>query len=402
MVLKISRLAPLALAVAVLSAQAQGSNEPSFNFSGFATVGVVSTDNNDGAYAITGELHGATKHKASGEVDSKIGVQGTVKLNKMFSGTVQLLSKQDGDGSYMPNVEWAFVKAQLMPSLSIRVGRMGAPLFAVSDFRDVGYANLWLRPPQDVYGQVPISNFDGADVIYQMPVGSTTLTAQVYGGRSKAVVQHTDIELKSEVGFNLTAEMDNGLTLRAGRIQGKLTVDSATLANLVGILRTTPFASVGNELDPTNKKASFTGVGASYDQGNVVGSFEYTWRRTDSYVPDTTGWFATLGYRFGKVTPYLTVSELKQDSSNVTNNIPTGVSPTLNTLKATVDGVVYGQSRNQKTVAVGARWDFYRSMALKAQYENVKPNGPGLFINTNGNFGQTKVNVYSLSVDMVF
>ena len=402
MVFKISRLAPVALAVAVFAAHAEGGNDPSFSFSGFATIGVVSTDTNDAQYVIAGQPHGATKSKASGEVDSKIGVQGTAKLNSMFSGTVQLLSKQDGNGSYTPEVEWAFAKAQILPSLSIRVGRMGAPLFAVSDFRDVGYANLWLRPPQDVYGQVPISHFDGADVIYQMPVGSTTVTAQLFGGKSSAVFEHTDLHFKNQIGFNLTAELDNGLTLRVGHVQGKLTVDSATLSQLVGVLQATPFASVGNELDATNKKASFSGVGVSYDQNNIVGSFEYTKRKTDSYVSDTTGWYATLGYRFGKVAPYLTVSQVKQDSNNVNNTIPTGLSPQLNVLKATVDGTLASQALNQKTTGIGVRWDFFRSMALKAQYESVRPDGPGTFAQPGATFGTGRVNVYSVAVDMVF
>ncbi|HEY4083367.1 MAG TPA: hypothetical protein VGM81_21980 [Burkholderiaceae bacterium] len=402
MVLKISRLAPLALAVAALGAQADGGNDPSFSFSGFATVGVVSTDTNDAQYVIAGQPHGATKSKASGEVDTKLGVQGTAKLNSMFSGTVQLLSKQDGNGSFTPEVEWAFAKAQILPSLSVRVGRMGSPLFAVSDFRDVGYANLWLRPPQDVYGQVPISHFDGADVIYQMPVGSTTLSAQVFGGKSSAVFEHTDLHFKNQVGFNLTAEFDNGLTLRLGHVQGKLTVDSATLGQLVTALRGTPFASVGDEIDATNKKASFDGIGASYDQNNIVASFEYTKRRTDSYVADTTGWYASLGYRFGKVAPYVIVSQVKQDSSNVDNNIPTGISAGLTTLKLTVDGTLASQALNQKTTGVGVRWDFYRSMALKAQYESVRPDGPGTFTQPAATFGTGRVNVYSVAVDMVF
>lgn len=402
MVVRISRLAPLALAIAALGVQAQTGNESAFSFSGFATLGVVSTDSNDGQYVISGQPHGATKSKLSAEVDSKIGLQGTAKLNSMFSGTVQLLSKQNGDGSFKPEIEWAFAKAQILPALAVRVGRMGAPLFAVSDFRDVGYANLWLRPPSDVYGQVPISHFDGADAIYQLPVGSTTVTAQVFGGRSSSVFEHTDLSLKNLVGLNLSAELDNGLTLRLGHAQGKLTVESAALGQLVSTLRTTPFASVGDQLDATRKKASFSGIGASYDLNNIVGSFEYTWRRTDSYVPDTTGWYATLGYRFGKLTPYVTVSKLKQDDNNVNNTIPTGVSPTLNVLKATVDATLEGQSNRQKTVGLGLRWDFYRNMALKAQYENISPDGPGLFTSPNANFGHDKVNVYSVAVDVVF
>ena len=402
MVFKISHLAPVALAVAAFAAHAEGGNDPSFSFSGFATLGVVSTDTNDAQYAISGQPHGATKSKASGEVDSKIGVQGTAKLNSVFSGTVQLLSKQDGNGSYTPQVEWAFAKAQILPSLSVRVGRMGSPLFAVSDFRDVGYANLWLRPPQDVYGQVPISHFDGADMIYQMPVGSATVSAQVFGGKSSAVFQHTDLQFRNQVGFNLSAEFDNGLTLRLGHVQGKLTVDSASLGQLVGVLRGTPFASVGDQLDATGKNASFSGIGASYDQNNIVGSFEYTKRKTDSYVPDTTGWYVTLGYRFGKVAPYLTVSQLKQDDGNVNNTIPSGLSPQLDVLKATVDGTLASQARNQKTTGLGVRWDFYRNMALKLQYENLRPEGPGLFVQPAATFGTGHVNVYSAAVDVVF
>jgi len=404
MVFKISRLVPVAMAVAAFAAHAEGGNDPSFSFSGFATIGVVSTNTNDAQFVTSGEPHGATKSKPSGEVDSKVGLQGTAKLNSIFSGTVQLLSQEDGDGSYKPAVEWAFVKAQILPSLSVRVGRMGAPLFAVSDFRNVGYANLWLRPPPDVYGQVPISNFDGADVIYQMPVGSATVSAQVFGGTSKAVFQHTDVHLKSQAGFNLTAEFDNGLTLRLGHVQGKLTVDSASLGQLVAVLRSTPFASVGDQMDPTSKKSSFSGIGASYDQNNIVANFEYTKRKTESYVPDTTGWYATLGYRFGKIAPFVTVSRLKQDDGNVNDTIPSGLSPQLDGLKATVDGTLASQARNQKTTGIGVRWDFYRSMDLKAQYDSVRAQGNGLFTGTTPAFaaGNNRVGVYSLAVDMVF
>jgi hypothetical protein len=239
-------------------------------------------------------------------------------------------------------------------------------------------------------------------VTFQHAIGSTTFTAQVFGGKSSSTFEHTKLHFKNEVGFNLTAELDNGLTLRVGHVQGKLTVDSAALAQLVGVLRATPFASVGNEMDPTAKKASFSGIGASYDQNNIVASFEYTKRKTDSYVPDTTGWYGSLGYRFGKFTPYVVASEVKQDSSNVVNTIPTGVSAQLNVLKATVDGTLASQALNQKTAGVGVRWDLYRNMALKAEYDNVRPNGPGLFTAPGPTFGSSKVNVYSVAPDMVF
>ena len=94
------------------------------------------------------------------------------------------ISQRNGNGNFKPAIEWAFVKAQVTPGLSLRAGRIGAPLFAVSDFRSIGYSNLWLRTPIDVYGQVPFSHFDGADAIYQDTIGSTTLTGQVFDGNT--------------------------------------------------------------------------------------------------------------------------------------------------------------------------------------------------------------------------
>lgn len=397
------RLAPLGLAVlACTAAQAQGSDS-AFTFSGFATLGATGTNSSIGEYAMTGQNRGASK-SWSGEVDSKLGVQLTAKANQMFSGTVQVLSKQNGDGNFNPEVEWAFAKAQVMPSLSFRLGRMGAPFFAVSDFRDVGYANTWLRPPLDVYGQVPISRFDGGDMIFQTNTGLGSLSAQLFVGKSNAVVQRTDVDFTSMKGFNGTLEMDGGLTLRVGYVRGKLTVKSASLNGLTATLRSVPIAavsSVGDQLDPNKKDASFAGVGLAWDQGVWLANFEYTQRRTATYVPDTNAWYLTVGHRFGKFTPYATVSQIKQQDSNVNNTIPVGASPTLNALKAGVDGVVAGQYKEQKTQAVGVRWDAYRNVAVKAQLDRITPKGPGFFINVPSNFNN-RVTVYSLSVDMVF
>lgn len=401
MMKKMWRLTPLAMTLAAFGAQAQSAGDSAFSFSGFATLGVVSTNTDLAQYAIPGQPRGADK-SISGEVDSKVGVQLTGKANSMFSGTVQVLSKQNGDGNFRPEFEWAFAKAQVLPSLAFRLGRMGGPFFAVSDFRDVGYANTWLRPPTDVYGQVSFSHFDGADGSYQTSIGSASLTAQLFGGKSTATFTKVPLKYENMVGVNTTLELDGGITLRFGHVQGKLTVDSVALAGLVSVLRSTPFASVGNEFDPTRKKATFTGLGAAYDSGNLILNAEYTMRRTESYVPDTDGWYATLGYRVGKFTPYATLSKLKQVDSNVVNTVPAAPSPYA-PLKSAVDDTLASQTRNQKTSALGVRWDAYRNVALKAQYERVTPNGPGLFIPIQAGFGTgASVNVYSLAVDLVF
>ena len=410
--LNIGRLSPVALALLGVVGQAQA-QEPAaadsiFSLSGFGTVGAVGIDTNEALYVVSGQPRGASK-SWSGDVDTKLGVQVNAKLNKMFSATMQVLSKQNGDGSYKPELEWAFAKAQFSPALSVRVGRMGGAFFAVSDFRDVGYANTWLRPPQDVYGQVPVSHIDGGDVNYQTNLGSATLNLQVYAGKSKAVFEGVDVSMDGMIGFSASVELDGGITLRAGYVDGKLTVDSSSLKTLVGLLLKVPVpgaAAVGKQMDATDKKATFTGFGVTLDRDNWLAMAEYTMRRTESYVPDTDGWYATLGYRLGKFTPYVTISDLTQKSSNVDNKIPAGVPipGVAPDLKALVDGTLRSQSNQQKTNAVGVRWDAYRNVAVKGQYEQIKTDGPGLFSSPTPAFtaGKNTVNVYSVAVDFVF
>ena len=392
------RLLPLLLALVAGSASAA---DNMFSLSGFGTLGLVRTSTDDAQYAVFGQVRGADKDP-SAEVDSKLGVQLGAKFNGVFSGTVQVLSKSNGKGNFAPGVEWAFLKAQVTPALSLRAGRMGAPFFAVSDFRDVGFANTALRPPKDVYDQVPVSHFDGADASYQLATSLGTLTGQVFGGKASDTSQRFKVDVKRLAGFNATLETDAGLTLRVGYAQGRLTVGNEPLNTLVATLRATPFAAVGNQLDPNDSKASFSGVGLTWDQGDWVVSSEYTQRRIKTFLADTDGWYVLVGHRFGPLTPYVTVSEARTVDSNVNNTIP-AANAQLAALKAAVDGIVSSQRHSQKTVALGARWDFARNLALKAQWENVRPDGRGYFISPTANWGNGKtVNVISVALDTVF
>ncbi|CAN7664006.1 porin [Pseudorhodoferax sp. LjRoot39] len=394
---QLGMVAAAALAGLGTGAHAQGQADSIFSLSGFGTAGLVSTSRDGADYVIPGQVRGGNKSSWSGEVDSKLGVQLGAKFNNQFSATVQVLSKQDGDGSFWPDIEWAFAKWQVTPGLALRVGRIGGPFFAVSDFRDVGYANTWLRPPIDVYGQVPVSHFDGADVSWQTSVAGKTLTLQAFGGKASSTVETVKVEIKSLVGVNATLELVDGLNLRLGHATGKLTVHSTGAAQLVSLLRQTPFASVGDEIDPTDKRASFSGIGLSYDVGNWVAMAEYTKRKTKSFIPDTTGWYATLGYRIGKFTPYATLSRLKTDDTNVNNTIP-AVLPQ----RALVDYAVGLQSTPQKTIGLGVRWDAMRNIAVKAQIDSIKTTGAGQFYNALPSFSDKRVSVYSLAVDFVF
>ena len=133
------------------------------------------------------------------------------------------------------------------------------------------------------------------------------------------------------------------------------------------------------------------------DYKNFLVQTEYAVRKTESRaVMDTTSYYAMFGYRFGKITPYYYYGNIKQDDPR-TYDLPAGVPPAL---AAGVNSVA--KAGLQSTNAIGVRWDFYKSAALKVQIDHVKPeDGAGGFVNAKPGF-KGPVNVYAVGIDFVF
>jgi len=453
---KLRRL-PLAAAamVACMSAQADyQSPDGNFRLSGFGTLGAVQNSTNDVQFNYPGQGGGAGT-TASLDADSKLAVQGTYKFTPTISATTQVMTRFDPEAQYVPSVDWLFAKWQALPALSVRGGRMGAPFFMVSDFRNVGYANTTVRPNLDVYGQVPTDQFEGLDATYQYSFDSVTVNATLWGGGAKAdyrsayrkgttLVDASTFTLKKLKGLNLTAETDNGITLRAGYAKAKIDLTSSSINALVasGNALSTYSASVGpvnsafqslgvqalnatSAINVSDGNVSFLAFGASYDQDNWIISGEYTKRRSDNFIADTTGWYANVGYRVGKFTPYLGFSKLTVNSANVSpatvvaatlsapfNGANAQLAGTALTINESIQGYMNVQKLDQKTITLGTRWDVTSSVAIKAQWDQIhKPaDSYGLFFaedtaaaGTQSFFNsRRKVNVLSVSMDFVF
>ncbi|MBI5926908.1 MAG: hypothetical protein HY836_15060 [Aquabacterium sp.] len=453
---KLRRL-PLAAAalVACMSAQADyQSPDGNFRLSGFGTLGVARSSTNEVGFNYLGQGGGAGT-TPNPNPDSKLAVQGTYKVTPAVSFTTQIMTKYDAFGSYEPKVDWAFAKWQALPALTLRGGRMGGPFFMISDFRDVGYANTAIRPALDVYAQVPVSQFEGADATYQTNLGSATLNATVYAGDSKAdyasarkkqgqPLAPSEFTLSGLHGLNLSAELDNGLTFRVGKSKGKVTVQSPSMDQLVaatgpgGPLAAIPglAAQVNQSVVVQDNGISFTGFGVAYDQDNWVISAEYTKRRSEKFISSTTGWYGNVGYRVGKFTPFVGLSRLSVD--RITGNAVTapysaaqlaalaaGLPGTLaqytGALTANggaaqvstgVQALLDTQKLAQRTTTLGFRWDAAANVDVKVQWDHVtKPAGSyGLFFTedpydskaTTFRDSSRRVNILSLAVDVVF
>lgn len=412
-------LLAIPLAASTSSALAQeNSGFPAVKISGFGTGALTWTDEDKAEFVRPNQSAGVKKSPRTG-VDSNLGLQADMQVNDWLSFTAQGLVRKDSDDSYGAELAWAFAKLRVNDALSVRVGRIGLPVFMISDYRNVGYANTLLRPPAEVYSQVPFNSADGADVTWQKSFGDTTVTSQFAFGTNKTpLIGSLNMEGKKVMALQVVAE-HGPFTARLGHARTKLTIsDSASLNTLLASLRAAgtgyrfpQLNALADEIEVKDKKGSFTSAGLTMDWNDIVLQGEYAKRKTDSYINDTTSWYVMGGYRIGKFLPYASHASLKIDSI-VENTVPAACpagypaacTPTMRQLSGPVGRLPYaglGQGE-QSTNTIGVRWDFYRSVALKAQIDRVKPKAStGTLVNVQPGF-TGPITVGAVALDFVF
>ncbi|MFC5500207.1 porin [Caenimonas terrae] len=373
----------LALTAASLAGAAQAQTAPDIKFSGFGTLAATHSSEHNADFVGTifqPNGAGATSDWAFG-VDSKLGAQVDAKFGDRWSAVLQVVSQHTYDNNYRPNVEWANVKFQATPELSLRAGRIAAPSFLVSDTRFVGYAQPWVRPPVEVYGVIPITSNDGVDLSYRKQFGSFTNTLQAYYGTATARLESGKV--KSKAGWGINDSVQSGdLTLRAGYTANKLDMQLANVDTLLGAIG--QFSALPAPIGPqagalvqkyrlTDMKTSSFTLAASYDPGQWFAMAELVDFRGAGILTDSRSWYLTGGYRFASFTPYATYARSRSSVANEPG-IPLPPAAPLNAgLNALLNNQFNG---SQTTVSAGVRWDFMKNTALKLQYDHVR-NGAG-------------------------
>ncbi len=303
-------------------------------FSGFGTFGAVRTDTDTVEFGRDRQLGGATK-SLDFQVDSNLGLQVSARANSWLSATVQALAVKRDEEEPKLEAEWAFVKLEPLAGLSLRVGRMALPTFVVSNSRNVGFANIWLRAPNEVYGLAMMRGMDGVDISYSRAIGPVRLTATGLAGDSEMRALGTDYAANKVRGGNL--QLQTGpVTLRAGKVVSEVYVNAQN----------------------TDEEYSFTGYGVTVEQGNIIAQAEYVQRRAEFYynLVASDGWYTMGGYRFGAFTPYAIYSS---------------ASPQTSASRPQLQAVTPLISNEQKTLALGLRWDATDYASVKFQVERA-------------------------------
>ena len=385
--------------------------KPELSFSGFGTFGVAraSIDTADFTSSILKRSGAGRSRRWSPHVDSRLGAQLDVAFNKQWSAVVQAVSEQDYTGSYRPELEWANVKYQATPDLSLRFGRIALPVFLAADYRKIAYAYTLVRPPVEVYNAIPLSSSDGIDIHYRWNYGALKNTIEAFTGRtSRTVGDDTHLKARGVAGLSHTTTY-RATTIRASVLQADLSLNLAR-ALFDGYRRFgAPGIRLAQRYDVDERRVYAFSAGLNYDPGNWFFMSELGRIKTASYFGNTYTAYASAGYRFGDFTPYLSYAMVDPDSATSDPGLATeGMAPAQAQLAGALNGQLnrlLSSVPSQSTIALGARWDVQTGVALTLQYERMRTHSGsrGALINLRDDFqpGQP-VQVASAAIDFVF
>ena len=362
-----ARVVTLGMSVAVLcTARSAYADDflSMFTLSGFGTLGATysslhTADYTGGPFEPAGA--GGSRH-IDFAGDSRLGVQLTAKFTNRLSAFVQVVSHENYDNSFTPELEWANLNYAFTPDINLRVGRIELPTFLTSDYRAVGYANPWVRVPIELYDMEPITNSDGVDGSYRMHIGAVTNTVHVVYGASTFHIAPGSLRTQGTGIFGVfdTAEY-RALTTHFGYLHAHVSV---------------PFAS--------HLPVSVYSAAASLDMERWFVQAELARETVSGLTPGYVAGYATAGLRVGKFTPYLTyAAEHSLDRPMLSPNSNGG----------------------QRSASAGVRWDFAKNLDMKVQYDRVwTPAGSsGLFMNEQPDFQLgSGTNVVTATLDFVF
>jgi len=337
-----------------------------FSLSGFGTLGVVHSSDDQADYVANGmQPKGAGFTDSwSATPDSKLGIQVSAQFTDRLSAVVQAVSQYQADGTYKPDLEWANIKFQVTSEFDVRAGRIVLPTFMYSDSVNVGYALPYVRIPLEIYGELPVDNSDGVDGSYRFHVGDVTNSTQVYAGRFHSSTPHGGYyNLRDLYGIVDALEYE-ALTVHLSyqTLRYDLSVAGLVLAS-----------------DPQ----SLVNIGASYDPATWFVLGEWI-RQVDDAGGLYYSWYAMSGLRFGKFTPYADYARADRAHAGTFGGPP---------------------FLNQDTSTIGLRWDFISNFDCKLQFDHTKLHGGSntFFINQQPGFREAgTVNVLSLAVDFIF
>lgn len=377
---------------------------------GFGTVGGIYNTTDEAEFIRDrSQPNGISGPGIGWEIDTRFGLQATWRPRGHIEAMLQLVTKQRYDGSWRPQISWAFLGYDFDPDLRLRVGRLGYDVYPNSDSRDVGYSYLWIRPPIDYFAQVHYSHFDGLDLALVRPLGAGVLKSKLLAGQlneTAATPQGSDYRMHGSTLWGGYLEYQTpSWQLRAGIGWMRLAHEYPLYEPVKEALRESGVdqaITLAEDLRMADRDFRFLSAGAIYEDGPLRSQIQLRslWSQTWAYADNLAGYWS-LGYRLGRWTPYIVYSRIKSDHDQPDTGLPDR--PPFAALNEAVTQIAAATQADQDTFSLGARLDVREGLALKFQVDWVhnRDNPSLLWLSADPDWNG-RATVLSASLDFIF
>lgn len=274
-----------------------------FIFNGFGTLGVsrLGGEDNGRSYGTQGQVN----HRWRGDELSRLGGQFTYYFRDDLEATAQIKAAADQD-SWGLDLDWLYLAWQATDRLTLRAGRLRNPVYMYSETLNVGVTYPWLRLPDEVYYQLQIANYEGVDLLYNIPLTFGSLTWQVSGGQAHNRDhfihddQH-DMDYSKLFGINATLTTHAWGTFR-------IAYSEASLDMRLPYMEGTWLEGISEDV-----KGKYTALGYQYDDGVWMAASEATRMVVEGLTPSYNAFYIMAGRRFGNLEAHLTYGQLDDE-----------------------------------------------------------------------------------------
>ncbi len=395
--------------------------------SGFGTFGLAHNQSARGWRFSREPIQADYTSATTWTVDSRLGVQANWALMPKLEAVGQLVLRRRPSGDFnRESVEWAFLAWRPTPEWAVRVGRFSPDIFLHADVRNVGFALPWVRPNVDFYGWMPFNSADGADLArdwrsdvadWQLRVSATSARADVFG---LAPERSTPSRVSDMLALSLSREAGPLLlkaTLVDARTNVGVTAGMQPVFDGLDALAQVPIPELATQAQALKARllpgghSRYLGLGLQWDQGPWLVHAEYS--RIQMARGSLAGrhGYASLGRRLGQVMLYgmLSASRAERPPVELPQQwadwlAPAGAVAVQDAMTVGAGAVLIANSIRfqQRTAALGLRWNLHARAALKLQFDRtwVDANGPWAWQRSGIQPAQN--NVISAAVDFVF
>lgn len=406
--------AALTLLMLLQSGTASALGEPDrFRLSGFATLGVTWSGDEDLGFHRDLYREGLYDGDASFWADSLLGLQLDARFSNTLGAAIQLVGKDRLDDSLSRSVEWAYLRYQISPEWRLRLGRTGLDIYLLSEYRSLGFSYLWTRPPMEFYTPVPFDSIDGADLTWEKPLGDGLLRTKVFGGQTSTdfLIHKQVVELKLDhiLGISLIWESD----LWQWRFTAADTqIDSPTgyfpgtdrFAHL--LVQLSPYwpgaGDFARNMEADNKHFRYYSVGGAYNNApwQVQGEIGKLQSGVGAY-PSVENAYLSLGYQFEPATPFIVLATVKGNSERQLLGTPP---PGFEAVYPLYQGALDGFNLEQDSLSLGLRRDLRHDMALKIQWDRTWLDTQGIALWDSRALPDTDpvIDTFSINLNVLF